>query len=89
MAEDSSIFVRGGCAREQVVECVEKMVGHPLVRVADVAWPVYHTIAVGLDVRVYDQEGFVDDLGIPFSRFDYVVDLEDLPGAVGEPYRRE
>ena len=73
MASTVDVLVRGHGSTDQLVRCVGNIIGHPLSRVEDVEWTLYQTTSVGLEMSVYDQPEFCDDLGLRLSQYEAVI----------------
>lgn len=76
MAEEFTVMVKGAPNIEQLICHLEQIVGHCFVKSQKVEWNLYQTNVLQIHIDVFDDHGFVNNLGIDFERFDFAIDIQ-------------
>lgn len=82
MSCSASVLVQEGISIEELAQYIGAWAGLPLVRVNEAEWPLYQAELAGVELSVFDCDGFEDDSGIAFNSYAYVVDLVLLRSCV-------
>lgn len=75
MSRSTSVFVRHTDIRE-VVNYVSDFIGHSVNKMEEENSELYSAYVFGCDLRIFHAHDFEDDLGILFTKYATVVDLQ-------------
>ncbi len=76
MSNTLSILVRGNVSFVSIKDCLESFVGHRFTKSEEVDWNLYEAYVLGMHISLFDEPGFVDDSGIMFSQYPFVIDVD-------------
>ena len=89
MSKSITSFIKSDLSITDFILKLEDILKISFVQNVQVEWDLFATKIMGLFISVYDSEGFVDDLGINFSSFNYVIDVELVSMDIPEKYRND
>lgn len=89
MSRSITSFVKSDLSITDFVLKLEDILKISFIQNLHVEWDLFETKIMGLFISVFDSEGFEDNLGIDFSRFNYVIDVELISTDIPEKYSEE
>jgi hypothetical protein len=80
MSDIVTVHVRGPDNLSSVSECIANIIGHPLTMCQQVNGNLFTAECFGLDIQVYENDGYEDDCGIPFTAYSFVINIKYIGG---------